>query len=162
MSRPRVRITVRGLMIVVAVAAMVFVDARVANLLVILATSAVAVWSLLAKPGAGWPRRWAVPYLVTLGCLYLPFGWVVWDYPWDGYRVHWIRLWPVLPGLVAGMLVHPRDELMILISGLVSLLLLALFTALGTRGRRTLVVANGLLLIAAGVESWIAYSLFLW
>ena len=162
MRRPRLRFTVRRMMAAVAVIALAFFDARLTTFLVILTTSVVAICSLLAEPGGGRSRHWAVPYFVTLACLYLPFAWVIWDFPWDGYRWHWVKLWPVLPGLVAGMFAHPNDSAMALISGAVAVLLVALFTALGTSGRATLFVANGIALIGSGLESWLAYQLFLW
>ena len=32
----------------------------------------------------------------------LPYGWLVADdFPWRDYRLGWIKMWPVLPGLVA-------------------------------------------------------------
>jgi hypothetical protein len=95
-----------------------------------------------------------------VACLYLPFAWVVWDYPWDDYRWSWIKLWPVLPGLVAGIFVHPNVDLMGLVSGTTALLLVALFTRLGASGRAALIGVNAIVLIGAGLESWIAYQLF--
>lgn len=148
-------------MIAVAIAALAFCDPQVTTLLVISATSLLAIRSLLIKPASERPRSWAVPFLVSLACLYLPFAWVLGDYPWDGYRWHWIKLSPVLPGLIAGMFVHPNDYAMTLISGAVTLTLLALFTMVGRSGRVGLVVGNGIALIGAGLESAVAYQLFL-
>src|SRR3954452_18627642 len=38
---------------------------------------------------------------LALACLYAPYAWLVLiDHPWDSYRWHWIRMWPVLPGLL--------------------------------------------------------------
>lgn len=161
MRLTRLRFTVRRMMAAVAVIALALFDARVATFLVILTTSVIAIRSLVAEPSGGRSRPWVVPYFITLACLYLPFAWVIWDYPWDGYRWYWVKLWPVLPGLVAGMFVHPHDSAVALISGAVAVLLMALFTALGTSGRTALVAANGIALIGSGLESWLAYQLFL-
>jgi hypothetical protein len=121
-----------------------------------------AARSLIARPTGGSAHPWAVPYLTTIACLYLPFAWVLGNYPWDTYRWHWIMLWPVLPGLVAGMFVHPNDHAMMQLSGATTVLLALVFTIFGALGRKALVVANGVLLLGAGLESWLAYQLFLW
>ncbi len=162
MNPPRIRFTVRRLMIAVAVIALAFFDARLATFVVIVSGSLFASCSLLAEPVGGRSRRWAVPFFVSLACLYLPFAWVIWDYPWDDYRWHWIKLWPILPGLAAGMFLHPNDSAMALVSGAVAVLLLAFLTATGASGRAALVVSNGIALIGCGLESWLAYHLFLW
>ena len=39
--------------------------------------------------------------LLVLFCLYAPYAWLVLiDYPWDSYRWQWIKMWPVLPGIL--------------------------------------------------------------
>jgi hypothetical protein len=162
MRVPRVRFTVQGMMAAVAVVALALFDTQLTMLLLLGTGAVLAVGSLLAERTGGRPRPWAVPYLVTLACLYLPFAWVLGDYPWDSYRWHWVKLWPVLPGLVAGLFVHRNDSAMTLVLGATSVLLVLLFTTLGTSGRKALVVANGLALVGSGLESWLAYQLFRW
>jgi hypothetical protein len=149
-------------MAVVAVVALALIDPGLTTFLSILITSAVAIRSLLLEPVGARPRPWAIPYFVTLACLYSPFAWVVWDYPWDGYRWGWVKLWPVLPGLVAGMFAHPDDSAMTRISGAAAVLLVAVFTTLGRLGRAALVVSSLVALIGSGLESWVAYQLFIW
>jgi hypothetical protein len=162
MRLPRLRFTVGRLMVAVAVIALAIFNAQLTTLLFVLIGSAVAIRSLLAEPAGGRSRHWAVSYFVTLACLYLPFAWVVRDYPWDSYRWGWIKLWPVLPGIVAGMFVHPSEYAMNLVSGAVAVLLVVLFTRLGSSGRRALLGASGIALIGSLFESWFAYQLFLW
>lgn len=157
----RVRFTLRGLMLGVVVIALILYSVPLTTLFLVLAGSILAIRVRLTEPIGGGSRRWAVPYLVTLACLYLPFAWVLGDYPWDDYRWHWIKLWPVLPGLIAGMLVHPNDSAMLALSGLATFLLIGLFTALGALGRRALVLASVLALSGAVLESMLAYQLFL-
>jgi hypothetical protein len=149
------------MMIAVAVVALACYDAQLTVFLLILATSAVAIRSRAAEPIGERSRHWAVPYFVTLACLYLPFLWVLWDYPWDSYRWTWVKLWPVLPGLVAGMFVHPNDLAMVRASAVTAALLVTVFTKLGSTGRAGLIVTNGLALIGAALESWFVYQLFL-
>ncbi|MFO0907087.1 MAG: hypothetical protein U0794_01755 [Isosphaeraceae bacterium] len=161
MSLPRPGFTLRRMMAAVGLLAVGLAQPRVTTLVVVLAVALLAVRRLWTRPRGDRSRAWAVPYFVTLVCLYLPFAWVLGDYPWDSYRRQWIGFWPVLPGLIAGMVGHPNDEMMFALSGALTLVLLAAFTALGSRGRAFLVVANGVLLIAAAFESWVAYQLFL-
>src|SRR4051812_46441592 len=123
MRVPGVRFTLRRMMVGVAVLALALFDARLTTSLLLGTVAVLAVGSLLT----GRTRPWAVPYLVTLACLYLPFAWVLGDYPWDSYRWQWVKLWPVLPGLVAGLLFHPNDTAMTLVSGATAVLLVALF-----------------------------------
>jgi hypothetical protein len=146
-------------MTAVAVLAAALTSPCLATLAVLVIVAGFAVRSL--RRGGGRARGWAVPYFVTLGCLYLPFGWVVWEWPWDGYRRTWIQMWPVLPGLIGGMFVHPDDTLVLSVSGALSLALVALFTAVGRLGRRSLIVANAIALLGACLESQAAYALFL-
>jgi hypothetical protein len=150
------------MMSAVVVIALALFDARLTTLLLILFGSVVAIRSFLAEPTGGRARRWGVAYFVSVSCLYLPFAWVLWDYPWDSYRWGWVKLWPVLPGIAAGMFVHPHDSLMTLVSGAVAILLVALFTTWGASGRVALVGANGIALIGSVMESWLAYQLFIW
>jgi hypothetical protein len=149
-------------MVAVAVIAVALYNARLTTILLILIGSFVAIRSLIVEPSGGRSRRWAVSYFVTLACLYLPFAWVVWDYPWDSYRWGWIKLWPVLPGIIAGMLVHPSEYATNLLSGAMAVLLVALFTKLGSSGRAALIGSSGIALIGAVFESWFAYQLFIW
>ena len=157
MSLPKFRI--RTLMIVVALIASALISPSLTTLVALLGASGVAIRSLLRTPAGA--RDWPVPYFVTLACLYLPFSWVVLEWPWDGYQWSWIQLWPVLPGLIVGIFFHTFDTAMAFVSGTVSLLLVVIFTALGSLGRVPLVVSNLLALIGAGLESRIAYELFL-
>src|SRR3954452_7477293 len=84
-----VRFTVLRMMAAVAgvaVDASALRHAELATSLLILAASTFAVRSLFAGPVGRRSRRWAIPYLVTLACLYLPLVWVVWYHPWEGPR----------------------------------------------------------------------------
>lgn len=162
MRRSWPRFTLGRSMAATAVIALALADARLATVLLLAAGCGIALWSLGAGRRDGRSRGRAVAYLATLACLYLPFAWVLGDYPWDGYRWHWIRLAPVLPGLPAGLVAHPNDRLENLVAGAATVLLVAAFTAWGSSGRKGLVAACGVALAAACAESWIAYQLFLW
>src|SRR5690606_2827623 len=96
-----------------------------------------------------------------LASLYLPFSWLIlMSGPWDSYRWHWIKLWPVLPGLPAGLVLHPKDHAENLLSGIVTAILIAIVTAMGARSRRALIITNMIALSCASMTSWLAFALF--
>lgn len=148
------RFTIRGLMIAVVALAMLLADPRLGALLLIL-TGAVAAFVTRKR------SRWAVPYVVTLACVYLPYSWLVlMDYPWNSYRWTWIALWPILPGLPAGMFFHPNDAVEFFVAGVAALALVLLFTRLGAMGRRSLIAASVVALLLEAEASFVAYQLF--
>jgi len=147
------RLTIRNLMIAVALLALEMADARLAIVLLLLAGAAA---TLLPRN-----RRWAVPYFVTLSCLYLPFSWLVLiNYPWDSYRWHWIQRWPTAPGLPAGLFFHSNQFVESFVAGMTTLGLIVLLTWVGARGLKSLIAANGVALILAAMVSLVAYQLF--
>ncbi|WP_435010214.1 hypothetical protein P12x_001456 [Tundrisphaera lichenicola] len=149
------RLTIRNQMIAVAVLALLMIDARFAILSLIMAG---ALTTLLPQNASRWP----IPYLASLSCIYLPFSWIVlMDYPWNSYRWHWIKLWPIAPGLPAGLPFHASEFAENFVSGVVTLALVALTTKLGARGRKSLIVTNMIALILSGMVSFVAYQLFL-
>lgn len=156
-----VRFTVGRMMGAVAVVGVALRDVKLAVLLILAGGAVVAAWSLVAGKGERRARAWAVPYFASLASLYLPFVWVLGGYPWDGYRWSWIKLWPVLPGLIAGIFAHPNDVVMEWVSGAVAVGLVFLLARVGTSGRKAMIAANGIALVGAGAESWLAYQLFL-
>ncbi len=116
------RFSIRNLMIAVAITALMMADPRITLAFLILAGS---VATLLNR----YRRRWALPYFVTLACVYLPFSWLVLTgYPWDSYQWGWIKLWPVLPGLPAGFFFHPNDPVEFFVFGITTSGLVVLLT----------------------------------
>jgi hypothetical protein len=108
-------------------------------------------------------RRLSTAFLVAWLSLYAPFAWLlVINYPWPGgYRLFWLRLWPILPGFVPGAwLFHPNDRLEFLTMAIVTGLLLCGLTWLGTRGRTGLVAAAVLGLLVSVPSSFLAYAAF--
>jgi hypothetical protein len=106
-------------------------------------------------------RRLAASLLATLAGLYLPFTWLlVMDYPWNGYRLHWLKLGPALPGFLAGVPFHPRHAHAVAAMAVATALVAAGLTYLGTRCRRGPLVA-GLLAAAVSVpNAVVAYAAF--
>ncbi|MFO0907086.1 MAG: hypothetical protein U0794_01750 [Isosphaeraceae bacterium] len=158
MSIPRVQITLWRMMALVALLAFGLAAPRATTLGVILTLAVFAVRRLLTRPRAD--RAWAVAYLVALACLYLPFARTLGVVTWEPQRLRWIGYWPVLPGMVATEFLLPIEWVRIAEEAATSLLMLAAFTALGARGRAYLVVANGVLLLAAAYGSSLGDYLF--
>ncbi len=105
--------------------------------------------------------RWLSSVGTVVICLYAPFSWVLWiNYPRISW--FWLRLWPILPGFVPGMLSsYPDRILMFPTMGLAALVLLVALTWLGARGRVPLAVAAIVALMISMPSAWIAYRAFL-
>src|SRR4051812_11410556 len=171
MRLPPVRFTVRRMMAAVAVIALALVSVELATSLLILAVSILAVRSRFAEPVGRRSRRWAIPYLVTLACLYLPLGWVAWDHPWEE-ESRWagIKFWPVSPGLSAGLFANsfmsdggysPDERTIALVMSAGAVFRIAVFTWLGSLGRAAMVVANLIAVIATWLESSLLHELII-
>lgn len=160
---PRPRMTIRHGMIAVVFIALGLYRVELGVLTVVAALALAAVQCLVKAPAGSPARRWSVSYLVTIACLYLPYAWLVLiDDPWNPYQLWWIRMWPVLPGFTAGMIIHPTDDAtervaMAALTGF----LIALFTWLGSSGRRALIASGIVALIGSGFQSWFSHVIFL-
>jgi hypothetical protein len=102
---------------------------------------------------------------LALACLYAPYSWLVLiDHPWDTYRWHWIKLWPVLPGLLvhAVPVVHRQpDWLSYLAMGGVTALIIAPTILSSGRSRRAALITAAVVVLLSSANGWIAYQLFL-
>jgi hypothetical protein len=170
MRLPPVRFTVRRMMAAVAVVALALVSVELATSLLILAVSILAVRSRFVEPVGRRSRRWAIPYLITLTCLYLPWAWVAWDHPWEESRWPWFKSWPVSPGFTAGLSANsymsygeysPAESTIALIMAAGAVFRIAVFTSLGSLGRAAMVVSSVIASLGAGLESWFAYPIYL-
>jgi hypothetical protein len=111
------------------------------------------------------PRRWLAAFLTAIAVLYAPFGWLlVIDYPWDHYHFYWLKMWCILPGLLAGLPFHNHDEPLVefCIMGVATLVLIGLLTLMGSASRAWLVAESTVGLIFAIGTSAVAYRLFYW
>jgi hypothetical protein len=93
--------------------------------------------------------------------LYAPFAWLLClDYPWNGYRWFWTKLWPLLPGFIPGMLVHPHQPDEFVVMGLATIGILLVAVCTGRRSR--IAFAFGLLscLLWSLLNSLSAYHAF--
>jgi hypothetical protein len=112
-------------------------------------------------------RRWLISLAIMAFAMYAPFSWLVWTgYPWGDYHWQWLRMWPILPGLPATILlrafVRPdwpqwAEEIGM---GVLTALLLLLFTWVGTRGRRWLIITAIIVFALSCYNGWVGYALF--
>ncbi|HEU5118599.1 MAG TPA: hypothetical protein VFT74_18515 [Isosphaeraceae bacterium] len=103
--------------------------------------------------------------MVTLTCLYAPYSWIVMiGGPWDSYRWHWFRLWPILPGLlvhaIPGVHQWPDPWSEFLMAGATGLIV-ALVVWLTSRNRKGAGVIWAIVALLSGANAWIAYQLYL-
>lgn len=109
-------------------------------------------------------RRWVIAVIAVMVALYAPFGWLLEGYPWGDYKLQWIVMWPILPGLlpVAAVLrpSHTPEWVMFLLMGGITLWIIAGLAWLGSRSMRWLVVAIIAALVYSGVGSFFADALF--
>jgi hypothetical protein len=102
--------------------------------------------------------------VLVLVCLYAPYAWLVLiDYPWDGYRWLWIKLWLVIPGIL--VLLNRGIHLLpgwagFLIMGLVACGIVVLCTVLAARSKRSAIVVSIIVGLVSSANSWISYQLF--
>ena len=114
------------------------------------------------------PRRppfwWQLAF--TVACMYLPYAWLVMGhFPWGNwgdYRWQWIRMWPVLPGLMMGVLIgpHASHATLVVAMGMMTVPAVGLFLLLAARSRRWLPVTTLLALALSALNSWIAYGIY--
>jgi hypothetical protein len=100
---------------------------------------------------------------LTLACLYLPYAWAVMAaLPWRDYRLTWIKMWPILPGLTAGLAVIPRgsNAMELAAMGAMTAVVAGAFVALAARSRRWVPIPTVLALILSIVNSWFAYAIY--
>lgn len=110
--------------------------------------------------------RWPLAVGLTLGCLYLPFAWLLLiQHPWDSTRLGYLAAIPLLPG-VAGVWLEtlvtrstPGMASLPLSLG-ATLLFFGLVSWLAQRGRWATVLAALLGLAIAGFSSWMVYAVF--
>ena len=100
---------------------------------------------------------------VLLLCTYAPYLWLITtSYPWDSYRWTWIKLWPVLPGLLPSVLLQPFASSLVAtgVRGAVTAAFLLLAFRCGVRSRRALLATSAIVLLLSLLNSWGAYHAF--
>lgn len=106
--------------------------------------------------------RLALPrLLLVLLAVYLPYAWLLWiDYPWNSYRWSWIKIWPLLPGIVGSAFLG-RGFVGFTLTGLFWLAVIFGVTRLWVRQHRWRQPVLGALFLFSCAVSWVAYQLFL-
>ena len=117
---------------------------------------AIMTRALLEKPAAR--------VVLMLTCLYVPYAWLLLiPDPWDSYRWQWIRMWPILPGLLV-MLVPSIHDLPhgigFFMMGLATSALAAPITIVAARSKWPAIVVAIVVGLLSCANSWISYELF--
>ncbi len=159
---PTFHMTVGRWLIVVAIIAVGLVHVALGVFVFVFVLAGLALLCLAARPINPDSARWAKSYLLTIACLYLPYGWlIVQDYPWNSYHWYWIRLWPVLPGLLGGLLIHPIEETAErMVMAAITVVMIAGFSSLGSLSRSARIGMSAVAFVGSCVLSYVAYSVF--
>lgn len=110
-------------------------------------------------------RNWLLSLCLMAFAMYAPFSWLlVINHPWDAYRWLWVRMWPILPGLPATILLRSVARLPewaeMICMGAFAFALLGLFTWLGARSKRWLIITAAAILALSCCNGWVGYLLF--
>ena len=107
-------------------------------------------------------RRVGLSLAVVAACLYLPFSWLlVTEGKWSDYQLSWLKLWPILPGILPGaFLFHPHDVAEFTTMGVATLLLLVGLTWLGSLDWKGLLAAAVIALLISIPSSMAAHSAY--
>ncbi|MCB9924405.1 MAG: hypothetical protein H6822_19660 [Planctomycetaceae bacterium] len=123
-----------------------------------------SVWTIVLLVGfafrATWERRRNL-FVITLA-FYLPYVWLLSLNFTNDYHLHWIKMWPILPGLVLAHLgLHQQpDWISQTASAAISLFLIGIAVLLGRRGTWWLVGVATITLLASIFNSVVCYALF--
>ena len=123
---------------------------------VILAVYMATFWA------GGWNIRRSMLWL--LPAFYLPYLWLVWDYPdypWNGYRWQWISSALQLPGFLAQVPLHPLpNHWGEVVTGAATLVEFFVFVMLGRSSLRAATMTAVVVLGLSAINSTICLALF--
>ena len=106
------------------------------------------------------PWRTRVALLVVLPFMYLPYLWLLDDYPWHSYRWGWIGMWPILPGLLPAAIFLHNHFLAYPCIVVVTIGAITVATLVGARRNWLLGLTCLIVLALSIVNSCFAYALF--
>jgi hypothetical protein len=107
------------------------------------------------------PLGWRLA--LTIACLYLPYAWLILDGErWHDYRLSWIKMWPILPGLTAGLFAIPGRSTGVefAVMGGMTAVVGAIFILLAARSRRWMPIPTVVALVLSVANSWLAYAVY--
>jgi hypothetical protein len=135
---------------------------NIASALLGVVAAAFGIWLLVQIVNDRRKTKIAWAALIVGACLWLPFSWLVlMSGGWDEYRLSWLRMWPILPGLVPGALFfHPNDAIEFSVMGATTLMIVSSLIWLGCRGRISLLAAVTIALMISMPTSHIAYAMY--
>jgi hypothetical protein len=95
----------------------------------------------------------------------VPYSWLLWiDYPWGSYRWFWMKLWPILPGLLPPLLLRPyvgNAQIGLYLGAIAATLtVVSVGLLICTRSRRAMYISCAIVLAASIGNAWFAYAIF--
>ena len=114
----------------------------------------------------GTPRsRWRRSIIATAILLWGPQTWVIlMPGAWHGYRLSWIKMFPILPGLLPSLLVRrfgsDSDALMFVVATIITLLLAGTAIWIASRGLWRLIMIEALLALYGTATAFILHGLY--
>ena len=126
------------------------------------ASQDIKVASKTHEDGRG--RRVILAFTTVSLALYAPFAWLLQlDFATKSYHFQWLCMWPILPGLVAGIPLkrHYDDPGLIAGSGIAAAIFLIVLTSVGARFRLGLPIALAVALVISIPTSFLSHWLFL-
>ena len=103
--------------------------------------------------------------IATAILLWAPQSWIIlMPGAWHGYRLGWIKMFPILPGLLPSLLVRrfgfDSDAVLFVTATIVTLLIAAIAIWIGSRGRGWLVLIATLLALYGTGTAFILHGLY--
>ena len=155
-ARKRWQIKLQTLFTIVTFAAIMLATYRLEHM--------ASMWTIVLPAGFAYKANW--PTLRSLGLIslavYLPFLWLLSLNFSNNYHLHWIKMWPTLPGLLlAHWGLHQQPDWVSQSgSAAISLGLIGIAVLLGRRGTWWLAGITIVALLASLFNSAICYALF--
>ncbi len=118
-------------------------------------------WRRRGSPKARWRRS----IIATAILLWGPQTWIIlMPGAWHAYRLTWIKMFPILPGLLPSLLVRrygsDSDVLMFAVATMMTLLLAGVAIWVGSRGLWRLILIEVLLALYGTATAFILHGLY--
>lgn len=123
-----------------------------------------SMWTIVLLVGFAYRATWETRRSLCVISLafYLPYVWLLSLNFANNYHLHWIKMWPTLPGLLLAHLgLHQQpDWISQTASAAISLGLIGIAVLLGRRGALWLVAVAMVAVLASVFNSIVCYALF--
>lgn len=106
-----------------------------------------------------WKTRRAV--LMLLPAMYVPYAWLLDDWPWSEYQRQWIAIVWHLPGILAEVATHPSGKVVLaVVTSLATLVVFFCSIFAARRSLRSAWITCLVVCLASAANSLLSYALF--